>query len=72
MKRFPSWLILLIIFFGGFAPQTLCTQAQTNPLQVHFIDVGQGDGIFIQTPDGATALIDGGYDNGLALAYLQQ
>ena len=41
-------------------------------LRVHFIDVGQGDSIFIQTPDGSTALIDGGYDNGQALAYLQR
>lgn len=41
-------------------------------LQVHFIDVGQGDSILIQTSDSATALIDGGYDNGMTLAYLQQ
>jgi len=46
--------------------------AASNGLRVHFIDVGQGDSILIQSPSGATVLIDGGPGNGMALAYLRQ
>lgn len=45
--------------------------ANAGTLSVHVIDVGQGDSILIQAPNGTTALIDGGYDNGQALAYLR-
>jgi len=30
-------------------------------LELYFIDVGQGDGILIRTPDGRHLMIDGGY-----------
>jgi len=48
------------------------TDTEDRLPQVAFIDVGQGDSIFIKTPAGCTALIDGGYANGNALAYLQK
>lgn len=34
-----------------------------NKLHVYFLDVGQGDAIFVQTPSGQQILIDGGPDN---------
>ena len=42
------------------AASTTTIATVSGPLKVHFIDVGQGDSILIQTPDGKTILIDGG------------
>jgi competence protein ComEC len=41
------------------------------PLIVTFIDVGQGDSIMIEAPDGQIAMIDGGSAGSGSLAYLQ-
>lgn len=42
-----------------------------NPLRIHYVDVGQGDAILIQTPNGQTALIDGGDTDTGIIQYLQ-
>jgi competence protein ComEC len=39
-------------------------------LHLYFLDVGQGDGIFIQTPSGRQVLIDGGSDPAVLLGEL--
>lgn len=50
---------------------TLVVPSSENPLRVHFVDVGQGDSILIQAPDGKTGLIDGGEANTGIVQYLQ-
>jgi len=45
-------------------PNTDIVQPQTNKfLEVNFLDVGQGDAIYIKTPQDQDILIDGGPDN---------
>ncbi|HHX61640.1 MAG TPA: MBL fold metallo-hydrolase [Epulopiscium sp.] len=47
---------------------------EAGTLNVHYLDVGQGDSIFIQLPNGETLLIDGGTrSNGnIVLSYLNK
>lgn len=48
-------IIVIIPMFLSFAPQN-----SSKYLKIQFIDVGEGDSAFIQTPDGLNILIDGG------------
>ena len=58
-----SLVVLVLLFTVPFATADL-------PLAVNFIDVGQGDAIYVQSPNGKTMLIDGGERNGMAERYL--
>ncbi|WP_099157602.1 ComEC/Rec2 family competence protein [Virgibacillus ndiopensis] len=59
--RFGKWSIsIILIFFITVYPANFSYSEAKENMKVHFIDVGQGDSIFIETPNDKTILIDGG------------
>ncbi len=46
--------------------------AAADTLTIHFLDVGQGDGILLQLPSGKNVLIDGGAPHGKAEVQLKE
>ncbi|WP_412728528.1 ComEC/Rec2 family competence protein [Geobacillus stearothermophilus] len=54
-------------------PTNSISNAATKTLSVHFINVGQGDSIYIKAPNGEDILIDGGNKDGSdVVAYLKK
>lgn len=58
MKKYLSVFMALVLAIS-LLPASI-TNAATNELKVHFLDVGQGDSILIQAPNGKNMLVDGG------------
>lgn len=60
---------IILIFYGGLAAGLvflavfLYFSLQPGRLELHFLNVGQGDALLIQTSEGRNILIDGGPDN---------
>ncbi len=59
-KRVLLFLVLLLVVFDGVLLYAAAREARGNILSVSFLDVGQGDAIFIEAPNGAQLLLDGG------------
>jgi competence protein ComEC len=58
----PKWLILPLLIVAILVWSAALTQPD-GKLHVSFLDVGQGDAILIQMPNGQDVLIDGGPDS---------
>jgi competence protein ComEC len=57
----PKWLVLPLLVAAILVWSVALTMPD-DKLHVSFLDIGQGDAILIQTPDGQDILIDGGPD----------
>ena len=55
-----AWLIVPAAFAAALVWSDAL--ARDDRLHIHFVDVGQGDGVFIETPGGVQVVVDGGAD----------
>ncbi|MEK7664657.1 MAG: ComEC/Rec2 family competence protein [Patescibacteria group bacterium] len=58
-----AYFAIILFFLNIFAWQDVFYLAGSGDLKVYFLDVGQGDAIFIETPGHHQILIDGGPDS---------
>lgn len=62
VKRQPAVAVVFLVLFMLFSLANQFVRTRDPALRVWFLDVGQGDAIFLETPHGKQVLIDGGPD----------
>jgi len=69
-RKLQVYALLFFAVFTAIIWFFVFTENREHKLRVVFLNVGQGDSIFIQAPNGNSALIDGGPPNGKVLSEL--
>ncbi len=60
-KKYAQWIVLGVFLFANiFIWSVVAREDRRGELMVAFLDVGQGDSIYIEAPNGNQVLIDGG------------
>lgn len=68
--RVKIYTLLLLVIVNAFVWYAVLAESRGGKLTVAYLDIGQGDAIFIEAPNGAQALIDGGPPSGKVLSEL--
>jgi competence protein ComEC len=68
--RLKIYFFLALVFVNAFIWYAALAEDRGGKLTVAFLDVGQGDAIFIEAPNGVQVLIDGGPPSGKILSEL--
>lgn len=71
IARMRLMVLIVLTALGGIVwlgPTAGAVGGATDALFVHVLDVGQGDAILVETPDGVQVLIDGGRDSSVLRA----
>jgi len=66
-----QWSVLAVVFFVAVTLLVLQSLLGSKITTVAFLDVGQGDSIFIQAPNGVQVLVDAGPDVGVVRSLSQ-
>jgi beta-lactamase superfamily II metal-dependent hydrolase len=69
-EKLYSFILALLLVLGGGVAYTVLKKSNQSPgiLQVSFLDVGQGDAILIEAPNGNQMLVDGGKNSSVLQA----
>ena len=64
-RKIKDWLLMILVLINITIFYAVYKESREDKLSVSFLDVGQGDAILIESPDGNKVLIDSGPDKNI-------